>query len=59
MEFVEIVELINTVGFSVVLMAYFLIKDWKFNQSITGILTEIKEVLTELKTWHAKEDNSK
>lgn len=55
MEFVEIVELINTVGFSVVLMAYFLIKDWKFNQTITTVLSEIKEVLAELKTYHRED----
>lgn len=55
MEFVEIVELINTVGFSVVLMAYFLVKDWKFNQSVLTVLSEVREVLAELKTYHAKE----
>lgn len=55
MEIVQIIELINTVGFSVVLMAYFLVKDWKFNQTITTVLSEIKEVLAELKTWHVQE----
>ena len=55
MEFVEIVELINTVGFSVVLMAYFLVKDWKFNQSVLTVLSEVREVLAELKAYHAKE----
>ena len=57
MEFAQIVEIINNVGFSVVLMAYFLIKDWKFNQNILDVLADVKEVLAELKAWHAKEDN--
>lgn len=56
MEFADIVNFINNTGFAVVLMAYFLIKDWKFNQSILDVLSEVKEVLTELKTWHNKED---
>ena len=53
MELQNIVEFINNTGFAVVLMAYFLLKDWKFNQSILDIMGEIKEVLAELKTWHA------
>lgn len=56
MEIANLVELLSTTGFAVVLMAYFLIKDWKFNENITAVLTEIKEVLVELKTWHAKEE---
>lgn len=56
MELANIVELLSTTGFAVVLMAYFLVKDWKFNQSILDVLSEVKEVLTELKTWHKLED---
>lgn len=44
------VNLIVTNGMSVVIIAYFLYKDYRFNSSITSILTEIKEVLTVLKT---------
>lgn len=56
MELANIIEFIDSTGFSVVLMAYFLIKDWKFNQSILDVLAEVKEVLTELKTAHKLED---
>lgn len=55
MEMQNIVEFINNTGFACVLMAYFLLKDWKFNQSILDIMGEIKEVLSELKAWHASE----
>lgn len=56
MQFAEIIEFINNTGFSIVLMAYFLIKDWKFNESIIAMMGEIKEVLSELKAWHTRED---
>lgn len=56
MEFASLVELISTTSFAVVLMAYFLVKDWKFNQNILDVLSEVKEVLTELKTWHKMEE---
>lgn len=56
MELANIAELLSTTGFAVVLMAYFLVKDWKFNQSILDVLSEVKEVLTELKTAHKLED---
>ncbi len=59
MELANIVELLSTTGFAVVLMAYFLVKDWKFNQSILDLLAEVKGVLTELKTWHAAEEKEK
>ena len=48
----EIVNLIVSNGMSVVIIAYFLYKDYKFNANITSILTEIKEVLAVLKTHH-------
>lgn len=56
MDINAISELIANTGFSIVLMAYFLMKDWKFNQSILDVLSEVKEVLTELKTAHRLED---
>ena len=56
MEIASLVELLSTTGFAVVLMAYFLVKDWKFNQNILDVLAEVKEVLTELKTWHKMEE---
>ena len=59
MDFANIVELISTTGFAVVLMAYFLIKDWKFNEQMLAVMGEIKEVLAELKTWHTAEGEKK
>lgn len=56
MEFVStITELIEGTGMAIVLMAYFLVKDWKFNQQILDTLGAINTVLTRLETWHAKE----
>lgn len=51
----EMVNLIVSNGMSVVIIAYFLFKDYKFNDSILKVLGEVKEVLTALKTWHEKE----
>lgn len=56
MEFITtITELIESTGMAMVLMAYFLVKDWKFNQQILDTLGAINLVLTKLETWHAKE----
>lgn len=52
----DMVNLIVSNGMSVVIIAYFLYKDYKFNNAITSVLTEIKEVLTVLKTFHGLED---
>lgn len=51
----NIIDLIVTNGTGVVLLAYFLYKDWKWNASITNVLGEIKEVLAELRA-SAKSD---
>lgn len=53
----EIINLIVTNGMAVVIIAYFLFKDYKFNEQIIDVLGEMKEVLTELKTWHKSEEN--
>lgn len=50
--FEEMVNLVVSNGMSVVIIAYFLFKDYKFNEQIINVLGEVKEVLTELKTWH-------
>lgn len=55
----EIVTLIMNNGLSVVLVGYFIFKDYKFNQQITDILGEIKEVLACLQTFHAREEATK
>lgn len=51
----QIVELIISNGMSVVLVAYFIYKDYKFNGQIIDVLGEIKEVLAVLKSHHAKD----
>lgn len=56
MELNAIAELIANYGMAFVLMAYFLVKDWKQTNEIIATLGSIREVLAELKTWHAKEE---
>lgn len=51
----EITSIIMNNGLSVVLVGYFIFKDYKFNQQILDVLGEMKEVLACLKTYHAKE----
>jgi len=51
----ELVNLIVSNGMSVVIIAYFLYKDYKFNDQILSVLGEVKEVLSSLKTWHEAE----
>jgi len=55
MDVATIADLITNYGMSFVLMAYFLFKDYKFNQQILDTLSAINVVLTKLETWHAKE----
>lgn len=45
----QVIQLITTYGMSVVIIAYFLFKDYKFNENITKLLSEVKEVLTVMK----------
>lgn len=52
----EMVNLIVSNGMSVVIIAYFLYKDYKFNDQILNVLGEVKEVLSSLKTWHESEE---
>ena len=52
----EMVNLIVSNGMSVVIIAYFLYKDYKFNDQILKVLGEVKEVLVSLKTWHEASD---
>lgn len=51
----EMVNLIVSNGMSVVIIAYFLWKDFKFHSNIVNVLGEIKEVLAVLKTYHGEE----
>lgn len=56
MEINTVADLIGNYGMAFVLMAYFLVKDWKQTNEIIATLNSIREVLAELKTWHSKED---
>lgn len=51
----EMIEMITSNGMSVVIIGYFLFKDYKFNDSILKVLGEVKEVLSSLKTLHEVE----
>lgn len=59
MEIQTVADLIGNYGMAFVLMAYFLVKDWKQTGEIIATLGSIREVLTELKTWHAAESDGK
>ena len=52
----ELSRLIMDNGLSIVLVGYFIYKDYKFNENILNVLGELKEVLTALNTWHAAEN---
>ena len=56
MTFQDIINLIVSNGMSVVIIGYFLFKDYKFNETIVKVLGEVKEVLTSLKTYHEKDE---
>ena len=45
----ELIEMISNFGITIVIVAYFLYKDAKFNNNILSVLTETKLVLTMLK----------
>ena len=51
----QLVTLIMTNGIGVVLIAYFIFKDWKFNQSIIAVLNKMNDVLIRLESWHNKD----
>lgn len=55
----EIVQLITTNGMGVVLLAYFIFKDYKFNANIISVLDKINIILGKLETWHNMEDQKK
>ena len=56
MELANMVELFSMYGMSIVIIAYFLYKDYKFNDQLLQVLGEVKEVLAELRTWHESEE---
>ena len=55
----QIAQAITNYGFSVVLLAWMIFKDYKFNDGMVKIMQEVKEVLAELRTWHNVEEESK
>lgn len=57
MELTTVSELIGNYGMAFVLMAYFLVKDWKQTNEIIATLSSIREVLVELRTWHSMEED--
>lgn len=46
----KIVELVVSNGMSVVIIAYLLYKDYKFNDTIIKLLGELKDVMVMVKT---------
>lgn len=55
----EIMSYISQYGFGIVLLAYFIIKDAKWTSAIITMLSEIKSVLTELRTSYEKDHNAR
>ena len=48
----ELVNLFTSAGMSVAIIIYFLYKDYRFNENIIDVLSEVREVLVELRTYH-------
>ena len=55
----EIARVISNYGFSVVLLAWMIYKDYKFNGQILSCLEKINTILTKLETWHSAEVQEK
>lgn len=51
----EMAQVISNYGFSVVLLAWMIYKDYKFNENILAVLDKIQIVLAKLETWHNAE----
>ena len=57
--FEQIMQLISNHGVSLVLVLYYIYKDYKTTGQIIQTLTELKEVMIEIRTWHnSKEGKS-
>lgn len=46
----------NTDTIAFIIILYFLYKDYRFNENIINVLSAVREVLTKLEMWHAKEE---
>ena len=51
----DIAQVISNNGFSVVLLAWMIYKDYKFNENILACLDKINVILARLETWHNAE----
>lgn len=54
----QIINAISTNGMGVVLLAYFIFKDYKFNQNILNVLDKMNVILAKLETWHNAEESN-
>ena len=54
----EIAQVVSNYGFSVVLLAWMIYKDYKFNENILAVLDKIQVVLAKLETWDNVEDKA-
>lgn len=55
----ELAQAITNYGFSVILLAWMIFKDYKFNENILTILNKMETLLTKLETWHNAEEGNK
>lgn len=55
----EIASAITNYGFSAILLAWMIFKDYKFNENILAVLDKIQVVLAKLETWHSAEGDQK
>lgn len=52
----EIAKAMEQYGFSAILLAWMIFKDYKFNENILQVLDKINVVLAKLETWHSAEE---
>jgi ABC-type glucose/galactose transport system permease subunit len=55
----EIASAITNYGFSAILLAWMIFKDYKFNENILAVLGKMETLLTKLETWHNAEEGQK
>lgn len=55
MDIETIAQIISNHGFSAILLAWMVFKDYKFNENILAVLDKINVVLAKLETWHSAE----
>lgn len=54
----EMINLIVSNGMAIVIIAYMLFKDFRFNETITKTLGSINETLAQLNLWHNKDGDN-